>query len=408
MRYNELHEYLKKRIDFEPEVIELPELSQRVRNHRFGSVAHKLLQSVETPLFDPLPDKSGVTDSDSDAARETYAITKVPDHRIPENKDFAFHALQPNEGDADRVIILLHGFNERNWGKYLPWASLLAEGTGAAVAMFPIAFHMNRSPSAWNDPHLMRSVSQLRKKAFPRVQQSTLSNAAISVRMSENPARFFWSGLQSFHDVGELGRLIRKGAFPGIKKDARIDFFTYSIGTLLGEIVLMTDEDGLFRDSRMVAFCGGPVFNRLSPVSKFILDSEASVALYSYLVEHLTSHIKENQNLASYLSGDSVKVGMNIRSFLNYRLDRGYREDKLRDLSERIYALCLAKDEVVPYFEVINTLKGAARDIDIRVDVEDFPFPYRHEDPFPVGTKNADAIDAAFRKVFASSIEFLR
>jgi hypothetical protein len=406
MLYHQLHEYLKEKVSYTPSDIALPELGQRVKNHLFQSEAHEVLKHVDKTLNDQLP---GVIEAkDGEAARITQSITSVPDHEIKENSSFIYHVLHPGDGDSDRAIVILHGYNERNWSKYLPWASLLAKETGAAILMFPIAFHMNRSPEAWNDTHLMRSVSQLRKKLFPDVISSTLSNAAISVRMAANPARFFWSGLESFYDVNALFKSLREGRIPGIRKDSRVDFFTYSIGTLLAEIVMMTNQDGLFTDTRMGIFCGGPAFNRLSPVSKFILDSEGSVQLYSFLVEHLESHIKRDPGLASYLTGDTHPVGRNCRCLLNYRLDRDYREAKFKDLAKRLYAVALKQDEVVPYYEVINTLQGTARDIDIRVDVEDPPFPYRHEDPFPPTAKNAEAVDNSFRNIFKPFCEFLR
>ena len=61
------------------------------------------------------------------------------------------------------------------------------------------------------------------------------------------------------------------------------EVITYSIGCLLAEILKLANPKGYFTQSRLCLFCGGPVFDRLSPVSKFILDSEANVALYSYI-----------------------------------------------------------------------------------------------------------------------------
>ena len=314
--------------------------------------------------------------------------------------------MKSGKEKSGAAIILLHGFNERHWDKYLPMAESLVRSTGRAVFLFPIAFHMNRSPSLWHDTRLMNKVSQFRKKAFPNVIQSTLSNAAISVRLHIDASRFFWSGLQSYEDVARLASDIRAGKHPAVKSGASIDFFTYSIGTLLGEIIMMTDPSGLFSDSRFVTFCGGPVFNRLSPVSKFILDSEANVKLYSFLVEHLDSHRRNQPKLESFLGG--TEVGHNFRALLNYRLEVGYREEKFRSMASRIQAVALAKDEVVPPFEVINTLKGSKRDIPIDVEVVDFPYPYRHEDPFPLSPKHAAEVDIWFKMLFKKFGEFLK
>ncbi|MDR1308596.1 MAG: DUF6051 family protein, partial [Deltaproteobacteria bacterium] len=218
------------------------------------------------------------------------SLFSVPDGDISENREFRYHVVRPDGAPGRGAIILLHGFNERHWDKYLPMAAFLAGRTGKSVILFPIAFHMNRAPALWNDARVMRKVSQWRKSVHPNVLESTLSNAAISIRLHQDPARFFWSGLETYENIVSLSRTIIGGGHPAFDGPATVDFFTYSIGSFLGEIVMLADEDSLFGDSRLAIFCGGPVFNRLSPVSKFILDSEASVSLYSFLIEHLDSH----------------------------------------------------------------------------------------------------------------------
>ena len=172
---------------------------------------------------------------------------------------------------------------------------------------------------------------------------------------------------------------------------------------------MMTNEEGLCSESKFVAFCGGPVLNRLCPVSKFILDSEANLSVYSCLVEHLESRVKSDPGLAAWLGKKGTPAGLNIKSFLNYRDDRKYREEKLRGLARQILAVPLKNDEVVPYYEVTNTLKGADRDIETDVRVEDFPYPYRHEDPFPSTSPKGQAqVDEAFRRLLGGMCEFLK
>ena len=122
-------------------------------------------------------------------------------------------------------------------------------------------------------------------------------NAAISIRLQARPQRFVWSGLQSYHDVLQLAGQIAAGSHPLFDPAASLDLFGYSIGCLLAQVLLMTDPSGLFARARLLMLCGGAVFNRISPVSRFILDSECNVALYSYLVEHLESHLRESERL---------------------------------------------------------------------------------------------------------------
>ena len=334
------------------------------------------------------------------------SLFSTPDDEIEENRSFRYHVIKPSGGPSAGAIILLHGFNERQWDKYLPMAESLAKSTGRAVFLFPIAFHMNRAPSLWHNARAMSKVSHYRKRLYPEIIQSTLSNAAISARLHADASRFFWSGLQSYDDVVALAKEIRGGGHPAAAAGASINFFTYSIGTLLGEIIMMTNQDSLFSESRFVTFCGGPVFNRLSPVSKFILDSAANVELYSFLVEHLESHRKSDPRLDAFLGG--TEEGRNFRALLNYRLDVDYREGKLRAMADRILAVPLSTDEVVPPFEVVNTLQGSRRDIPVEVEMFEPSYPCRHEDPFPLSPKMAEEVDSAFSRLFARFGDYLR
>lgn len=402
MRYQTLYSILKETINYDDDRIPL-EGGMQVRNFDFQSrIRHEFPEGVEVEgIFASIPDAS-------EREREDIrALVSVKDADIHENLRFRYHVFMPDGMEKARnVIIMFHGFNEKLWHKYLPWAAHLAAKTGHAVLLFPIAFHMNRAPAGWTDIRAMNRVSKARRVIHASVINSSLSNVAISTRLHYRPERFIWSGLESYYDVMDLVDGIRAGGHPGVEADAEIDFFSYSVGSFLGQTIMMTDKDGNFSQSKYAIFCGGPVFNRLSPVSRYILDSEASVRLYSYLVEHLESHMRDNEALRNVLDG-GIAEGRNFRSLLNYRDNLGYREEKLRGLAGRLYAVALEKDEVVPPYEVINTLRGSRQDIDISVDILDFPFPYRHEDPFPVFAKMAEEVDAAFQATFDKIAGFL-
>jgi len=330
------------------------------------------------------------------------------DAEIMENIKFRYHMITP-KGDKKTkgVILMFHGFNEKYWAKYLPWAKYLVEKTGKSVVLFPIAFHMNRAPSAWSDSREMYSISEQRKQRHPDVINSSLSNVAISTRLHNKPQRFIWSGLQSYYDVIDFVKNFKAGLHPAIDPDASVDLMSYSIGSFLGEILMMTNQNDYFSNSKFVLFCGGAVFNRLSPVSKFILDSEANVSLYSYVVEHLESHMKRDEVLRHYLS-EIHPEGVNFRSMLNYKVLTQYREDKFRDMSDRIYAVALSEDSVVPAYEVINTLQGVNRDVPIKVDILEFPYKYKHEDPFPALSGIQDEVDEQFRRTFGLIADFIK
>lgn len=328
------------------------------------------------------------------------------DAQIPENIDFRYHVFRPAGREKLRkAIFFFHGFNEKNWVKYFTWAARLAAATGKAVILFPIAFHMNRAPLCWSDSRLMFAISEQRKKRHPEIICSSLSNVAISTRLHNKPQRFIWSGFQSYYDVIRLMEKIRCGDQPDIDKDASIDFFSYSIGSLLAQILMMTDQNGYFSDSRLCMFCGGAVFNRLSPVSKFILDSEADVSLYSFVVEHLESHMKRDPVMKEYLG--THPEGLNFRCMLDYNILREYRESLFRKMAGRMMAVVLRQDSVIPPYEVINTLQGAGRNIPIPVDTMDFPYSYKHEDPFPARTAIASEVESSFSRTFDRFCRFL-
>ncbi len=332
----------------------------------------------------------------------------VKDIEVTENINFSYHLLLPKGlKKVSKVVLLFHGFNEKTWDKYLPWAAKLADQLQCGVLLFPLAFHMQRAPMAWSDKRKMFQLSNLRKKQFPNVINSTLSNAAISVRMQSLPQRFIWSGLQTYYDVIQLLESLKGGENDLIDKDFTFDIFAYSIGGFLGEILLLSNYKNYFSNTKLCLFCSGPVFNRLSPVSKFILDSKANVALYSYLVEHFEAWLKKDEYLNHFMNGDQVE-GKVFHAMLEFKRQREYRESLLKKFENQIYAIALKKDAVIPPFEIMNTLTGAYHDINIKTDVMDFPFEYTHETPFPVQKDIVEEVTEAFDAVFQKACAFLK
>jgi hypothetical protein len=92
---------------------------------------------------------------------------------------------------------------------------------------------------------------------------------------------------------------------------------------------------------------------------------------------------------------------------LNYKALTQQREDNFRKMSSQFYAIVLEKDEIVPAYEVINTLQGSRRDIPLKIDVLDYPYDYIHENPFPVLAEIADEVDKQFRLTFDKICDFL-
>ncbi|HKJ41064.1 MAG TPA: DUF6051 family protein [Sunxiuqinia sp.] len=332
----------------------------------------------------------------------------IRDVEIHENQNFSYWVFMPKGmKQADVAIFLFHGFNEKYWDKYLPWAHFLAEQNQCAVILFPIAFHMNRTLSIWSDKRKMFALSKKRNEMFPNVVNSSLTNVAISLRLHTRPQRFIWSGLQTYFDVIQFVEQCKKGENGLISAHTNFHFVSYSIGCLLAEILKLTNYNQYFDNSKLCLLCGGAVFNRLSPVSKYILDSEANIALYSYMVEHFEKHLENDSHLNHYINGPH-RVGQVFYSMLDYKGKREYREGLFSRVKQDVFAIALKRDTIIPAYEVINTLQGALRDIDIPVDVDDFPFSYNHVTPFPYTEKNKDLIDEHFKGIFGKFSEFIK
>ncbi len=330
----------------------------------------------------------------------------IKDVDLEENKDFNYFILKSKNTDrVKKIIFLIHGFNEKNWGKYLPWGKAICERTQSAIVFFPIAFHMQRAPNQWTEKRKMFELSEKRKQLFPNIIHSTLSNVAISMRLHYMPQRFIWSGLQTYYDFIQLLEEWKNGKQELIDKDFSFDIFAYSIGGLLAEILKLSNYKNYFDEVRTCLFCSGAVFNRLSSVSKYILDSEANVALYSYLVEHFDSFLKKDAMLHHFIDEDHFE-GKVFHSMLDYQKMRDFREELLRKAAKQIYSISLKKDLVIPPIEIINTLRGAYRDIDIITDEMDFDYKYTHENPFPINPAKTQKINETFTRVFDKVGEF--
>lgn len=407
MIYNKLYSSLKETVNYTDDIIPVDGKTE-IRNYNFNSLSYTILSGSESYTCEKHNSSFICHDSRNPDIRSIdKLLNTAEDINIQENKFFRYHVVKPvNVEKFKDVVLFFHGFNEKYWDKYLPWAKKIADDTGKLVVLFPIAFHMNRAPHLWSDPRKMFELSKHRKRDFPDILDSSLSNVAISTRLHACPQRFLWSGLQTYYDVIQFVEDCKAGNHPLIEKDFTLDFFSYSIGSLLAEILKLTNFNNYFDNSKLVMFCGGAVFNRLSPVSKFIIDSEANLAMYSYLVEHLSIHSLKNPRM-EHLLGELHPEGVVFRSMLNYSVLRQHREKLFREIADQVLAITLEKDTVIPSYEVINTLQGTKRDIPIDVRVLDFPYEYRHEDPFPVAEPISQLVDKSFNEVFDMVSGFL-
>lgn len=326
------------------------------------------------------------------------------DGAIVENNRFDYPVFFPKGWKkATNVIVLLHGLNERNWDKYLCWAEYLAEHTRKAVILFPIAYHMNRSPELWSDPRSMSMLVRKRKERHGPDRSLCFANVALSERLSEDPVRFYTSGRQTIEDLRLLATSLNKGTHPKFKKGTKVDFFAYSIGAFLAEITLMANPDRLFDHSKLFIFCGGSIFKSMYGESKCIMDKPAYDRLLSFYMKEWME--KEQVSTAFRLElEDETRIAFD--TMIAPEVNREKREGFFRNLGNRISGISLRKDKVMPYegVEACMGNEGALQ----KFQLLDFPFEYSHESPFPMNSSIEPALlNASFNQVFSKAALFL-
>lgn len=318
---------------------------------------------------------------------------------IAENISFSYPVFVPSQKDSKKVILLLHGLNERSWQKYLAWAYYLAGTTGSYVILFPISFHINRSPESWKDPRAMVGVLNERKMAFSKLNMASIANIALSRRLTEDPLRFFNSGHQTANDLIRLMQHIKNGKHPIIPGGSRVNVFAYSIGAFLAQIMFMGNPENLFSESKLFLFCGGSVFSNMQGTSKLIMDNLAYEKVYHYYMEDFERETEGKSQLMDYLR--SGRLGMAFRSMIDLGRFKKFREQAMKGLRDQIHSVGLLKDMVIPPKGILNTLYLG------NVEVWDFPYAYSHENPFPINEKDSAQVDSQFERLFSSAAMFL-
>jgi hypothetical protein len=331
---------------------------------------------------------------------------KRDDFSISENITFSYPVFIPEDITSRKVILLLHGLNERSWIKYLVWAYWLSQITGSYVILFPISFHINRSPSSWIDPRMMQQFVKERSRAGIENTMSTFANIALSNRLTEEPLRFFNSGYQTAFDILKLMKQVRCGKHNVIPEGSRVNLFAYSIGAFLAQILMMGNSENLFSESKLFMFCGGSVFSNMQGTSKLIMDSMAYNKIYSYYLNDFEKNINHNNPFSEFLR--STQIGMAFRSMIDLGRFRSFRENILGKLKGQIRSIALKKDVVIPANGIVNTMVTIGGRNNSQVAVWDFPYPYSHENPFPVfNNKTSSEVDRCFGRLISEAGLFL-
>ncbi|HYX06239.1 MAG TPA: DUF6051 family protein [Bacteroidales bacterium] len=327
---------------------------------------------------------------------------------INENRQFMYPVFMKSSlKKFNKAIILLHGLNERSWDKYLSWASYLAEHTDSAVILFPISFHMNRSPDSWSSPRSVVSLIKLRKQRFNSLDKLTVANITLSERLTQAPSRFFTSGYQSAKDILRLVEEIQKGKHPLFSTGTQVNFFAYSIGAFLSQILFAANPKNLFSASKLFIFCGGPAFSEMYGTSKFIMDSKAFEVLYSYYTGDYENKLKQSSRLARIV--DFSYLGKAFKAMLSTENIKDSAKQMFLHLENQVQAIALNNDRVMPASGILKTFKAAGWNCKQIVKVMDLPYDYTHENPFPVGNqKIITSVDEAFDNIFSKAAAFLR
>ena len=289
------------------------------------------------------------------------------DRDCEENLRFGFPVFLPEgapDPRCDDLVVILNGLNETAYIKLFPWALNLARLTGRPTAIFPTAFHLNRRPRSW----LPAAQALYRERAaLPGNHKASPYNAALSQGLSARPGRFFRGGLQTCGDLKALARSVREGSHPQLSavlsREARMHFLGYSAGGYVALVLLLADEEGLFRGSRCALFASCADRDGVDPGSILILDSEASARVMDYY------------GGGGYAGDEDAEVrdwlvnrpeGVWFRKILGGRLAGA-------GLGGRVMAAVGAKDKVIAADSVVRTLRGVPVEV-MDLGIHEYPF----------------------------------
>ncbi len=325
-------------------------------------------------------DKSGLLNNKR-AMIKTADTIFCDDLSCRDNLSFDLSFFYPQDSvdkNYNSAIIMLHGLNERSVDKYLPWISYIVDKCQMPVIFFPIAMHINRSQSDWLNPRLVfRHMAQERDNIdVLSSQQSNVSvfNYVISKRLKEDPFRFYLYGRETISNINQLVLNLKSGSFKGISANANIHFFAYSIGALLTQVLLMSDEDSLYDNSKVAIFCGGSVLSRMDGNSRLILDKPASDLLKSYYLNEFFGSQEIDRRFWDYTEECFI-------AHISRDLYSNQRYEFYSKISDRLKIVHLSKDRVVNRCGIVEAI---GCDVASKVLYEfDFEEKYSHESPFP-------------------------
>lgn len=339
-------------------------------------------------------------DFDSRTELNNIPFVAINDGNIQENFRFQCPVFVPLNGQKSfsNAILLLHGLNERSWNKYLVWAEKMCIDLQRPVILFPIAYHINRSPAEWVNPRAVSNIIDERKTNFGHDRALSFANVSLSQRLTELPIRFFNSGYQSLRELEILAHKIKMGKISLFDEACHIDVFAYSIGAFLAQITFMVNRNNLFGASKLYLFCGGSIFSAMQGRSRSIMDGAAFERLLDFYTHRF--RIADFEHMM-----DSKTLQMFYAMIAPDRLPET-RENFYGEMSTRLSGISLFNDKVIPYSGVVQAM-GEIR-AQQTIQLHDFEYEYSHENPFPIGANfDATLVNQSFETTMANAISFL-
>jgi hypothetical protein len=340
----------------------------------------------------------------SDSSFLTCLKEPEVDAVIAENNRFRYPVFLRKGTKPDKAIILLHGLNERTWHKHLTGAKFLAERSGKAVIMFPLSFHINRGLPEWTDVRKMAVRLNIRKAKYPGIREASLVNLALSERLTECPQRFLNSGLQSTMDLIHLMNAIHSGRHPLFMKNTNADLFAYSISCMLLQALMISNPDNILKNTRIVLFAGGSLFDHMQGISKYIMDNVAFDTIRKYYLGLVDKTTKLHRDLFPLLMEN--RLGKAFSFLIAPDIFRKERENFIKAYSDNLMIIALQNDKVMPV-EGIRQAMGEPFFHSPNFRILDFPYSYTHENPFPVlNDKLEGQVEQSFSSVFQPTLQF--
>ena len=211
--------------------------------------------------------------------------------------------------------------------------------------------------------------------------------------------RFYASGRESVYNLWQLVYEIKSGRHPLFKEDTSINLFAYSIGALLSQVLLLSNPEKMFNDTRLFMFCGGSIFSEMDGNARDIMDKEA----FDSLQRFYRHDFLENRSLPTSFKNDFLEQA--FKAMIRPDVLQEYRESFFQKACHRIQAISLKKDVVMPTGGVIKALGKASGKI---LEELDFPFPYSHQIPFPFRSKTDQTlVNQEFNSIFSKAAAFL-